>query len=492
MGNTEKQGVNTNNIVIQVQNVAKAYTIWSSPAARLHGPLLGRVGQMPFLPSSTRKLCNRLSHESFRSFHALRNVSFTVRQGESVGIIGRNGSGKSTLLQVLAGTLEPSEGMVSVKGKVAALLELGSGFNMEFTGRENVEMYSTVLGLSREEIRDKFAEIEAFAEIGEFIDEPIKTYSSGMVLRLAFAVQAVINPDILIVDEAFSVGDEAFQRKCYARIHALQERGGTFLFVSHSVGAVIELCQRAILLEGGELLIDGPPKLVVARYHKLLFAPAESRAAICQEIRELHQQGASHMQELLSVAPAAATPSKPRAAEDFHDPGLVPKSTVVYPSRGAIIENPQIRRPDGRIVNVLNRGEEYVYTYFVKFTEARRDVRFGMLIKTVSGYELGGATSHTRDSSLESVTPGSVVKVEFPFHCSLAPGVYFLNAGVLGSIESEEVFLHRLIDVAMFRVQPEDGLLATAVVDFGIDPRITFLDGKQTASEPRRLQTLLP
>jgi lipopolysaccharide transport system ATP-binding protein len=471
-----KQAVNTNdNVVIQVQNATKAYTIWSSPAARLHGPLLGQVGQMPFLPPSARNLCNRLSHESFRSFHALRNISFSVRQGESVGIIGRNGSGKSTLLQILAGTLAPTGGLVSVNGKVAALLELGSGFNMEFTGRENVEMYSTVLGLSREEIRDKFAEIEAFADIGDFIEQPLKTYSSGMVLRLAFAVQAVVNPDILIVDEAFSVGDEAFQRKCYARIHALQERGGTFLFVSHSAGAVIELCQRAILLEAGELLIDGPPKLVVAKYHKLLFAPAESRAAICQEIRDLNHKGATHMQDLLSVAPAAAAPAKSKAVEeDFHDPGLVPKSTVAYPSRGALIENPQICRSDGRVVNVLTRGEEYIYRYVVKFTEPQRAVRFGMLIKTVSGYELGGATSHTRASSLESVAAGSTVTVEFPFRCSLAPGVYFLNAGVLGSIESEEVFLHRLIDVAMFRVQPEDGLLATAVVDFGIDPRISF------------------
>jgi lipopolysaccharide transport system ATP-binding protein len=482
-GGTEKQGVNTN-VVIQAQNVAKAYTIWSSPAARLHGPLLGQVGQMPFLPPLVRNLCNRLSHESFRSFHALRNVSFTVRQGESVGIIGRNGSGKSTLLQVVAGTLEPSEGMVSVKGKVAALLELGSGFNAEFTGRENVEMYSTVLGLSREEARDKFPEIEAFADIGDFIDQPTKTYSSGMVVRLAFAVQAVINPDILIVDEALSVGDEAFQRKCFSRIQALQQRGTTILFASHSTSTVVELCQRAILLEAGELLIDGPPKLVAARYHKLSFAPPEKQAAICQEIRELNRMGMDHMQELVSVASADGPRPKPKIIEeDFHDPGLVPKSTVAYPSRGATIENPQIRRPDGRAANVLKRGQEYVYTYSVTFTEPQHGVRFGMLIKTVSGYELGGAVSHARDGSLESVAAGSVVNVEFPFRCSLAPGVYFLNAGVLGTVGSEETFLHRLIDVAMFRVQPEEGLLATAVIDFHIEPRVSFLNAARKPVE---------
>lgn len=476
MGGTEKQGVNTN-VVIQVQNAAKAYTIWSSPAARLHGPLLGRVGQLPFLPSPVRNLCNRLSHESFRSFHALRNVSLSVRRGECIGVIGRNGSGKSTLLQLVAGTLEPSEGTVSVAGKVAALLELGSGFNNDFTGRENVEMSGTVLGLTREEIRDKFAEIEAFADIGKFIDEPTKTYSTGMFVRLAFAVQAVINPDILIVDEALSVGDEAFQRKCFARIQALQERGTTILFASHATGTVVEICQRAILLEAGELLIDGPPKLVAARYHKLSFAPPEKQAAICQEIRDLNRMGVGHMQELVSVATADEPLPKPQTVEeDFHDPGLVPKSTVAYPSRGASIESPQIRRPDGRPVNVLKRGVEYRYTYSVRFTQPQHRVRFGMLIKTVSGYELGGAVSHPADSGLEYVESGQAVEVTFKFRCLLGPGVYFLNAGVMGTVDSAEVFLDRQIDAAMFRVQPETDLLMTGIVDLCAEPEVSFID----------------
>jgi lipopolysaccharide transport system ATP-binding protein len=466
----------SNELAIRVQDVSKAYTIWSSPAARLHGPLLGQVGQLPFLPSPMRKLCKRLSHESFRSFYALRGASFDVHKAESIGIIGRNGSGKSTLLQVIAGTLEPTEGAVTVAGKVAALLELGSGFNPEFTGRENVAMYSTVLGLTREEARGKFAEIEAFADIGDFIDQPIKTYSSGMVVRLAFAVQAVINPDILIVDEALSVGDEAFQRKCFSRIQALQQRGGTILFVSHATSVVVELCQRAILLDAGELLMDGPPKLVVAKYHKLLFAPPDKREEIRGEIRELNRRGEAHLRQLMAVESPTESRMRPNDSLEFHDPGLVPKSTVAYPSRGAIIENPQIRTPDGRIVNVLRKGEEYVYTYFVKFTEPQRKVRFGMLIKTVSGYELGGAASHTRDSSLDSVASGSVVEVEFPFRCSLAPGVYFLNAGVLAVVDDEEVYLHRVVDVAMFRVQPEPDQLTTAVVDFSVSPRVSIVN----------------
>ncbi|MGA2138721.1 MAG: ABC transporter ATP-binding protein, partial [Verrucomicrobiia bacterium] len=190
----------SNEPAIKVENLSKAYTIWESPAARLHGPILGQIGQVPFLPSGTRKLCMRLSHEAFKYFFALRGVSFEVRRGESVGIIGLNGSGKSTLLQIIAGTLEPTEGRVKVTGRVAALLELGSGFNAEFTGRENVYLYASILGLSRSEIESRFQSIADFAEIGEFIEQPVKTYSSGMQMRLAYSVITAVSPDILIVD----------------------------------------------------------------------------------------------------------------------------------------------------------------------------------------------------------------------------------------------------------------------------------------------------
>lgn len=185
----------------------------------------------------------------YREFWAMRDVSFTIGKGETVGIVGRNGSGKSTLLQLICGTLNPSGGEIQTHGRIAALLELGSGFNPEFSGRENVYMNAAVLGLSREETEARFAEIEAFAEIGEFIDQPVKTYSSGMMVRLAFAVAINVDAQVLIVDEALAVGDELFQRKCYARIEALKQKGATILFVSHSGGTVIELCDRALLLD---------------------------------------------------------------------------------------------------------------------------------------------------------------------------------------------------------------------------------------------------
>lgn len=252
--------------VIKVEGLSKAYTIWSSPAARLHGPLLGRIGQLPFVPQAVRAGCRRLSHESFRQFHALRDIAFEVRRGESVGIIGLNGSGKSTLLQLLAGTLEPTAGHVEVNGRIAALLELGSGFNPEFTGRENVVLNATILGLKPEEIEARFGPIAQFADIGEFIEQPVKTYSSGMVVRLAFAVLTQVNPDILVIDEALAVGDFLFQQKCFDCLREFQRRGCTFLFVSHAMGTVLDLCDRAMFLERGQLRFDGPAKEAVDLY----------------------------------------------------------------------------------------------------------------------------------------------------------------------------------------------------------------------------------
>jgi lipopolysaccharide transport system ATP-binding protein len=260
----------SNEPVIKVENLSKAYTIWESPAARLHGPILGQIGQVPFLPSGTRKLCRRLSHEAFKYFFALRGVSFEVRRGESVGIIGLNGSGKSTLLQIIAGTLEPTEGRVIVTGRVAALLELGSGFNAEFTGRENVYLYASILGLSRGEIESRFQSIADFAEIGEFIEQPVKTYSSGMQMRLAYSVITAVSPDILIVDEALSVGDAYFQHKCFAQIRRFIDRGSTLLFVSHDPGAVKSLCNRAILLDAGVMIRDDQPEAVVDYYNAII------------------------------------------------------------------------------------------------------------------------------------------------------------------------------------------------------------------------------
>ncbi|HEY5551031.1 MAG TPA: ABC transporter ATP-binding protein, partial [Opitutaceae bacterium] len=275
--------------VISVENVSKAYRIWQTPGARLTSPLLSGIGRSVFGDSPPGLALQRRAAAGFHDFCALNEISFKVRRGEAVGIIGRNGSGKSTLLQVIAGTLQPTSGNVKVRGRVAALLELGSGFNPEFTGRENVFLNGAVLGLTHEEIEKRFDAIAAFANIGEFIEQPVRTYSSGMVVRLAFAVAAHVEPDILIVDEALSVGDARFQLKCARTIDRFLEEGVTLLFVSHDLSMVKRLCSQAILLEKGRIIHSGSPNDVANLYSKLI-ADGGSAEALSDDIRALKER----------------------------------------------------------------------------------------------------------------------------------------------------------------------------------------------------------
>lgn len=446
-------------IVISLKNVSKCYKRYARPITRLKELLL---------PGKTKA----------DEFWALRNIELEVPRGHTLGIVGQNGSGKSTLLQIIVGTLAPTTGQVEVKGRISALLELGSGFNPEFTGQENVFLNGRILGFSKQEVEAKYDEIAAFADIGEFINQPVKTYSSGMFVRLAFAVATIFEPEILVVDEALSVGDEAFQRKCFSRIESIHKKGGTILFVSHSASSVVQLCDSAILIDRGELLLSGSPKLVVSKYHKIIYAPADKLAVIRQEIRAQNCQATVNSGEIVLTNGVSKNHSNSNRGQldEFYDPGMISKSIISYISQGAKIETPHITTPAGKIVNVLVRGSEYIYTYSVKFTEAAYRVRFGMLVKTVSGFELGGAASHTLNDALEWVERGKVVQVEFKFRCLLQPGVYFLNAGVLGITDAVEVFLHRYIDVVMFRVQAEESMLATGCVDFCIEPHISFCE----------------
>lgn len=445
-------------VAIALHNVSKCFKQYSHPVERL---------REIFLPVPTKAV----------EFWALRNIDLEVIKGETLGLIGRNGSGKSTLLQIIAGTLTATQGEVETNGRISALLELGSGFNPEFTGRQNVFFNGRLLGLLQQEIEDKFDDIEAFADIGTFMDQPVKTYSSGMFIRLAFAVAINADPDILIVDEALAVGDEAFQRKCFARIKSFQERGKTILFVSHSAGSVVELCNWAILVDQGEILVSGTPKSVVAKYHKLLYAPPEQLQSLREELRSttqrltVEQTNAHHSPENINRIKDLAH----KRAEAFYDPNLKPKSTIYYLSRGAEITDPYITTLDGKRVNNLVRGEEYIYQYSVTFTQEACRVRFGMLIKTTSGFELGGAASHSLSTGIDQIEEGTVINVEFKFTCSLFPSVYFLNNGVLGVIDEEEVYLHRCVDALMFRVQPETDLLGTSLVDFQVESNLSEL-----------------
>ena len=447
---------------IRVQGLSKSYHIYDQPQDRLKQSLW------------------RGRKQFYREFWALRDVSFEVGKGETVGILGRNGSGKSTLLQMIAGTLTPSAGTVEVNGRVAALLELGSGFNPDFTGRENVFMNGAILGLSESEIADRFGEIAAFADIGDFIDQPAKTYSSGMYMRLAFAVAVSVEPGILIVDEALSVGDEAFQRKCFARIQKIQQSGAAVILVSHSSQAVVELCVSALLLDQGELVMSGKPKSVVAQYHKLIYAPEARRNILREQLRNKISTTDELDESDTADRDDARKPISRSSA--YYDPSLIPQSTVAYAMRGACILSPRITLPDGTPVNHLTGGEEYLFCYAVEFSADAYSVRFGMFIKTTTGFEIGGTSSAPAGEGLPKAGAGQVVNVNFRFRCRLLPGVYFLNAGCSGIANGEEVFLHRLIDAAVFRVQPEEARGRAGVVDFEIESSVQ-LDLSRVASE---------
>ena len=265
-------------IAVRVSGLSKYFAIYDKPHHRLLQSLMPRLHRAasPLLrPFTGRAPAPRAYH---REFWALRDVSFEVRRGETVGIIGRNGSGKSTLLQIVCGTLAPSGGRVEVNGRVAALLELGAGFNPEFTGRENVYMNATILGLSREEIDARYEDIVAFADIGEFITQPVKTYSSGMYVRLAFAVAASVDPDILIIDEALAVGDVRFQKKCINHLNALKDKGVSILFVSHGLEQVKRFCDRAIWLHRGEARRNGLAAHVCDEYEAYTETREEAHA----------------------------------------------------------------------------------------------------------------------------------------------------------------------------------------------------------------------
>src|SRR4029079_12206252 len=241
-------------IAVSVESVSKQYRIYDRPADRL------------------KETLTRGRWKAHREFWALKDISFEIEAGTTTGIIGPNGSGKSTPLQIITGTLEPTQGRVWFEGRVAALLELGAGFNAEFTGIENIFMNASLLGLSKAETEALLPEIASFAEIGDFIYQPLKTYSSGMYVRLAFAVAIAVSPQILIIDEALAVGDAVFQHRCTRRIKEMQENGTTILFVSHDPGAIRALCSRAILLNHGQMEADGPPSEVLARYQKVIMA----------------------------------------------------------------------------------------------------------------------------------------------------------------------------------------------------------------------------
>lgn len=429
--------------VIEIKNLSKDYYLFESPLQVLMKSLFK---SMPI-----------------KTFRALNEVSFSACRGETIGIVGHNGSGKSTLLQIITGVLKPTSGELKVNGRVAALLELGSGFNPEFTGLENIHYSASILGLSKDEIEQKIPKILSFADIGDFVNRPTKTYSSGMMLRLAFSVIINIEPDILIIDEALAVGDDAFQRKCYARLKELQENDVTILLVSHSAGQIIELCSRVVHLDHGEVLACGDPKLIINNYHKLLFMEEDKKEAFRVAIKN-----GEHLQDVLIDA-------YPQDLSSFSS-DISPESTVWYEERGAKISSPRLINCQGNTVNILTSNHKYKFCYDVLFKRNQYNVGFGMLIKTVSGIEIGGGSSHMiAEKLIDECYQGQLYHVEIEFTCNLRNGTYFINCGCVGLIDGVLEFLHRGVDVLSFNVI-EQNQSSTGIVDF--NPTFEIIEAK--------------
>lgn len=430
---------------IVIEDVTKIFSIFKRPTDRLLQML-----------SMGRK-------RYYETFVALNRVDLTINRGETVGIVGPNGSGKSTLLQIIAGLLQPSGGRVSVSGRAAALLELGAGFNPEFTGRENIYLNASILGLSQGEIDARYDDIVAFSGLGDFIDRPVVTYSSGMYVRLAFSIAASVDPDILIVDEALAVGDEGFQRKCLARIEALRDKGTTILFVSHAMGMITQLCDRAVLMDRGEMLLVGEPKLVASNYYRLTHAPAADRERIRTEI-------------MTAVAEEEA---------EVHaglDETLKNQSRIEYESQGARIIDPRIETVNGMRVNQLSRGRMYKVCYDVDFDSDCEQVRYATLFKTMTGVELSGRASHRLHDAMPNPRAGERAILTFEFPCCFLPGTYFINVGVNGLVHGERQSLHRIMDAVMFQVLPDTDDSLVGILDIGIIPSVDH--GPATASAP--------
>lgn len=460
---TIEQAHTDNEVAIRVSNLSKVYQIYDRPEDRLKQSIFPRL----------QRVIGRQPENYYRQFWALKDVSFEVKKGETIGIIGRNGSGKSTLLQIICGTLSPSSGAVETNGRVAALLELGYGFNPEFTGRENVYMNAATLGLSRDEIDAKFDDICAFADIGDFVEQPVKMYSSGMVLRLAFAVAINVDSQILVVDEALAVGDELFQRKCFSRIQAIKERGAAILFVSHSGPQIVELCDRGILIDTGEKLAESSPKFISSRYQKLLYAQPDKRKKIRQQILDENDLSINSQAPMESSSSSRKQSSEHQLdyQEEFFDPSLKPDSMVEFESHGAEIKTVNIYTVAGEKVNALIRGKSYIYSYQIQFSQAAQNVRFGMVIRTTNGLLLGGgfSVSSTADS-IPYVGAGKSISVKFSFNCCFNPDTYFMNVAAFGFHNNEEIVLCRVVDALAFRVMPENNDNATGAVWFLNNP----------------------
>ena len=414
------------NIAIQVTDVEKVYKLYDKPSDRIKEALgIGRG-----------------KHHT--EHHALKGVNLTIRQGECVGIIGTNGSGKSTILKIITGVINPSQGNVAVNGRISALLELGAGFNMEYNGIENIYLNGTMIGFSEKEIDEKLESILEFADIGEYVYQPVKTYSSGMFVRLAFAVAINIDPEILIVDEALSVGDVFFQAKCYHKFEEFKEMGKTIVFVSHDLSSISKYCDRVVLLNQGTKLGEGEPKKMIDIYKQVLvgqYTIPESEDGGLLDDEELRRAaaGKGNNGDEANVEESNAERANGAAAEN---PEL-----LEYGSKKAVITEYYITDDKGTKTSAILKGNTFSIHMKVRMEEDLQAPIFAFTIKNVRGTEITGTNTMFEKAFLEPVSAGEEREVTFTQEMNLQGGDYLLSLGVTGYADDDFTVYHRLYDV---------------------------------------------
>ena len=416
------------NLAINVCDVTKIYRLYDKPIDRLKESI-------------------SLTHKKYhKEFFALDKISFSVEKGSTVGIIGTNGSGKSTILKIITGVLNPTTGSVEVDGNISALLELGAGFNMDYTGIENIYMNGTMMGFSREQMEAKLPEILEFADIGDFVYQPVKTYSSGMFVRLAFALAINVEPEILIVDEALSVGDVFFQAKCYRRMEEIRKTGTTILMVTHDMGSVIKYCDKVILLNKGEFLAEGPAGEMVDLYKKILAGRMDDLEA---DLAKRLDSNFSDMMELNNDI-------NKTHAKEYH--GLMKEKISINPNKTeygdgrAEIYDLGLLDSKGELTNLLLKGEEFTIREKIRFNANIESPIFTFTIKDKKGTELSGTNTMFEGVEVKPVKPGDEAVVEFKQKMTLQGGEYLLSMSCTGFENGTHVVYHRLYDVTFITV----------------------------------------
>ena len=425
--------------VIQVENLGKSYQIYPAPQDRLKQSIVPRLQRWmrPFARLTGRTIEPR---QYYREFWALRDVSFAAAVGETVGIIGPNGSGKSTLLQLICGTLSPTAGQARVRGRVGALLELGSGFNPEFTGRENVYLNGTVLGLTRAEINERLDSILAFADIGDFIDQPVKTYSSGMVVRLAFAVIAHVDADVLIIDEALAVGDAYFQQKCMRWLRKFREQG-TLLFCGHDTGAVINLCHHAIWLDHGTIRAAGPAKEVCEAYLASVYARSTGLTDASVRPAKPDQENKQTIDRKINLSQIVEV-------LEFNE------NSASFGTGDAIILNARMLGISGEELGLIRGGEEVQVIVTIRANVDIENPIVGFHVKDRLGQALFGDNTYLqyRGSNLR-VLAGKIIEAKFVFELPfLRSGEYSVTAAIASGTLEQHVQHHWVHNSMIFKV----------------------------------------